>query len=144
MRNFDHQAVFPLDGGHMEIECQACHVAQLYQATPNACKDCHPEPEIHLGFFGLTCEYCHETNSWYPAQLTQHTFPIDHGDQGESECQTCHIASYGEYSCYACHEHSLEEVQDKHSDLNLLAAELSICTECHLDGQVHELNEGED
>lgn len=145
MRNFDHQEVFPLDGSHGEIECQACHVNQLYQGTPDACKDCHAEPEIHLGFFGLTCEYCHKTSSWYPAQLTQHTFPIDHGDhQGESECQTCHVVTYSEYSCYACHEHLPEEVQDKHSDLNLLASELSRCTECHLDGQVHEFKEGDD
>ncbi|MBK5107138.1 MAG: hypothetical protein JJE12_03365 [Anaerolineales bacterium] len=144
MRSFNHEDVFRLDGSHVEIECQACHINQLYQGTPAECKDCHAEPEIHLGYFGLTCEYCHETSSWYPAQLTQHTFPIDHGDQGESECQTCHIAAYDDYTCFTCHEHSLDEVVNKHSDLNLTAIELSNCAECHLDGQVHEFSERED
>ncbi len=144
MRSFDHQAVFPLDGSHLEIECLACHVNQNYQGTPSDCKACHAEPEIHLGYFGLTCEYCHETSSWYPAQLTQHNFPIDHGGEGESECQTCHLATYGEYTCNSCHEHSPAEVADKHSDLNLIAEQLLRCTECHLDGQVHEIVDSED
>lgn len=144
MRSFDHQAVFHLDGSHLGVECQGCHVEQLYQGTPSECKDCHAEPEIHFGFFGLTCDYCHETLGWYPALLTQHTFPIDHGDQGESECQACHLASYGEYTCYSCHEHSPEDVADKHRDIKFTEAELLNCTACHLDGQVHEIVENED
>ena len=144
MRNFDHQDYFPLEGGHGVLECQSCHVNQVYQGTPGECKDCHLEPEIHAGFFGLTCEYCHESNSWYPGQLQKHSFPIDHGDQGESECQTCHVATYSEYSCYTCHEHTAEEVLEKHDDLNLPAGQLAACTDCHLDGLVHELNEKDD
>jgi hypothetical protein len=144
MHSFDHQDVFHLDGRHIEIECQACHVDQLYQGTPEDCKDCHAEPEIHLGYFGLTCEYCHETSSWYPAQLTQHAFPINHGDQGESACESCHLATYGEYTCYTCHEHSPEEVANQHHDLELTVDEISNCTECHLDGQVHDIGESED
>jgi len=144
MRDFDHQDAFRLDGGHLGLECQACHFDQVYQGTPQECMDCHAEPEIHLGFFGLTCEYCHETSSWYPAQLTQHAFPIDHGDEGESECQTCHVVTYSDYTCYSCHEHSLEETLDKHRDLDLTKVELAQCAECHLDGQVHELKESED
>ena len=143
MRTFDHQAVFPLDGSHLQVDCQGCHVNQLYQDTPSLCRDCHTEPEIHLGFFGLTCEYCHETSSWYPAQLTRHTFPIEHGGRGESDCQTCHISSYAEYTCYSCHEHSSEEVIKKHREFDMSAGELSNCVACHLDGQVHEFVESE-
>jgi hypothetical protein len=144
MQNFDHQDIYPLDGMHLEINCQNCHVNQVYQGTPNECKDCHPEPEIHQGFFGLTCEYCHETSSWYPARLQKHLFPIDHGGEAESECQACHLAAYDEYTCYACHEHSAEDVQDEHRDLGLPDAQLRQCVECHLDGRVHELDERED
>jgi hypothetical protein len=144
MRNFDHQDFFPLDGRHSEIDCQACHVEQVYQGTPAECKDCHPEPEIHAGFFGLKCEYCHSTSSWYPAQLVNHQFPIDHGDQGDVECQVCHVSTYSQYSCYECHEHEVEEMLEKHKELNVTADRLADCTECHIDGLVHELNEADE
>jgi hypothetical protein len=144
MRNFDHQDIFPLDGRHSEIDCQACHVEQVYQGTPAECKDCHPEPDIHAGFFGLKCEYCHSTSSWHPAQLVNHQFPIDHGDQGDVECQMCHVSTYNQYSCYECHEHQKEEVVEKHKELNVTAERLAACTECHIDGLVHEHNEADE
>lgn len=141
MQNFDHQEFFILDGRHAEIECLNCHVDQRFQNTPAECKDCHPEPEIHAGFFGDKCEYCHSTISWHPALLVNHQFPIDHGEEGQKECQVCHVASYSEYTCYECHTHTLDEVQDKHDELNLSANQLAVCTECHLDGQVHEVSD---
>lgn len=144
MRSFDHQEIFVLDGSHLEIECQACHINQIYQGTPADCKDCHAEPEIHLGYFGLTCEYCHATSSWYPAQLTRHTFPLNHGADGELACETCHATTYNEYTCFSCHEHSADEMNEEHKELNKTADELSNCTECHLDGRVHEFAESED
>lgn len=144
MRNFDHQDIFPLDGRHSEIDCQACHVEQVYQGTPAECKDCHPEPDIHAGFFGLKCEYCHSTSSWHPAQLVNHQFPIDHGDQGDVECQMCHVSTYNQYSCYECHEHQKEEVVEKHKELDVNADRLAACTECHIDGLVHEHNEADE
>lgn len=144
MSTFDHQAIFQLDGSHIGVECQACHTNQRYQDTPAECKDCHAEPEIHLGFFGLQCEYCHDSNGWIPAQLVQHAFPIDHGEEGESACETCHTSTYAEYTCFSCHEHTPTEIDDKHKDFNLTPVELSNCTECHLDGQVHEFPEHEE
>lgn len=138
MRIFDHQDVFVLDGRHAELDCLSCHVDQHYQNTPAECKDCHPEPEIHAGFFGDTCEYCHTTISWYPALLVDHMFPIDHGEEGPQECQVCHVAAYSEYTCYECHEHPFDEIQDQHEELNLSPIQLADCTECHLDGLVHE------
>jgi hypothetical protein len=141
MWDFDHQNVFKLDGRHVELDCLNCHVDQRFQNTPAECKDCHPEPEIHAGFFGDKCEYCHSTISWYPALLVNHQFPIDHGDEGQQECQVCHVATYSEYSCYECHEHPIDEIQDKHEELYLSTIQLADCTECHLDGQVHEVSD---
>jgi len=141
MRNFVHQELFPLEGSHSVIECQACHVDQVYQGTPNECKDCHPEPEIHAGFFGLKCEYCHETLHWVPAQLHSHEFPIAHGDQPGENCQLCHISTYEQYTCYACHEHDESDIREKHARLDLLDGELARCIDCHADGLVHEKNE---
>jgi hypothetical protein len=86
----------------------------------------------------LKCEYCHDTTSWYPAQLVNHQFPIDHGDQGEVACEVCHVSTFSEYSCYGCHEHEADEMVDKHKELTLSADQLAACTECHAVGLVHE------
>ncbi len=141
MRDFNHQDFFPIDGAHTGIDCQACHVDQVYRGILGECKDCHPEPEIHAGFFGLKCEYCHETTSWIPAQLHSHRFPINHGDQPGEDCQLCHVSSYERYTCFVCHEHSEEEIWGEHDEFNLNQDQLFKCTDCHADGLVHELDD---
>lgn len=143
MMSFVHDELFPLDGRHAELECQACHLDFSYQDTPDECVDCHPEPEIHAGFFGLQCEYCHTTDSWYPGQLHSHQFPIDHGKQQEVVCAVCHTKTYQEYTCFECHEHQENEIRREHAELGLAANELFECAVCHQDGLVHEEDEGE-
>jgi hypothetical protein len=135
MRGFDHQQVFPLDGRHAEIECQACHADQIFGGTPARCSECHTEPEIHAGIFGLNCQYCHTAAAWSPAALRAHTFPLDHGDQGESDCQTCHGERYSEYTCYGCHNHQPDGIAESHAREGITEEELTRCTECHLRGE---------
>jgi hypothetical protein len=143
MMIFDHGELFPLDGRHGEVECQACHLNQVYQDTPQECADCHLEPQIHAGFFGLKCEYCHITDSWYPGQLRSHQFPINHGNQLEADCELCHSAIYQEYTCFECHDHQPEAIRKDHLEVGVAADELYECVLCHEDGLVHELIEGE-
>lgn len=144
MQNFSHTDYFQLDGRHVEINCQECHQGSVYRNTPQECRDCHPEPEIHAGFFGLQCDYCHDTTSWYPAQLRSHQFPIDHGDQGQVECQVCHVTTYSEYSCYGCHDHSAEEIEEQHQEEGISTQELAACIQCHEDGLEHQSNKDDD
>ena len=144
MHNFDHAEFFPLDGKHIQIDCQACHGEHIYKGTAQECIDCHLEPEIHAGFFGLKCDYCHNTSSWYPAQLSSHQFPIDHGDQGEVECEVCHVSTYSQYSCYGCHEHQQEEIIEEHQEEGISNEELGACVQCHADGLEHQFDEGDD
>ena len=96
MDNFDHARFFPLEGAHLNAECTACHADRVFSGTPAECAACHNEPEIHAGIFGLQCESCHSTVAWSPAQMVEHTFPLDHGEQGLVACETCHTASYTE------------------------------------------------
>jgi hypothetical protein len=142
MRDFDHASVFPLEGRHGEIECSACHVDEVFKGTPQACVDCHAEPEIHAGFFGLDCQYCHTTVSWSPARLRNHNFPLDHGEQGESACQTCHPAVYAEYTCYGCHEHEPAPIEEKHREEGISLEELPECITCHPSGREAESEGG--
>ena len=119
MSDFDHVKVFPLAGSHASSVCETCHVnrrgaGRIFKGTPTECTQCHTEPQIHAGFFGLQCEYCHSTDAWVPAQLSQHTFPLSHGEQGVLECQKCHTNSYTTYTCYGCHEHQPGEIEEQH------------------------------
>jgi hypothetical protein len=140
MHEFTHADFFPLDGRHEEISCQDCHAGNLYKDTPDECAACHLEPQIHAGYFGLTCEYCHLTSDWYPAQLISHKFPIDHGGEGQVECQVCHNDTYDKYSCYGCHEHHMVEIADKHFEIGITSQNLPTCIDCHADGRVKESN----
>jgi hypothetical protein len=131
MAYFDHNAVYPLDGGHAGLECVACHVDRTYAGTPTDCAACHPEPELHAGTFGLNCMRCHSAVAWAPAQFIQHTFITENCAEGEViDCETCHVETYTEYPCYSCHE--LEEMESVHAGHEVESVEN--CIECHPTG----------
>jgi len=137
MSEFDHALVFPLDGRHLEIACVDCHLNQVFVGTPNLCVQCHAEPEIHAGVFGLECQNCHITMAWTPATLLEHSFPLDHGvDNGEqlTDCETCHATSYVVYTCYGCHEHQQADIVQEHREEGISAADLPACVNCHPNG----------
>ncbi|MCA9925760.1 MAG: cytochrome c3 family protein, partial [Anaerolineales bacterium] len=139
MAEFDHAQVWPLTGQHAAQDCTACHVNQVFKGTPSECVACHEEPPIHFGIFGTDCANCHATDAWLPARLRQHTFPLDHGEQGELECAVCHTtSSYTAYTCTTCHEHNMDQVVQEHDELNLTQEELLDCAECHATGKTHE------
>jgi hypothetical protein len=138
MKGFDHNRVFVLDGRHAAVQCLTCHVEEKFRGTPSECVACHGEPEIHAGLFGTDCAACHTTTAWAPAMLTQHTFPLDHGEQGEIACAVCHTESYVTYTCYGCHEHEPAETQRQHAKVDLVSTPLNDCAACHPTGRKEE------
>jgi hypothetical protein len=134
MSDFDHDRFFILDGKHAEVSCENCHLDQVFSDTPSLCMDCHEEPEIHRGYFGLQCENCHETSAWSPAKMSDHDFPLDHGESGLVACEVCHNTRYTEYTCYGCHEHQPGEILEEHLDEGISQAELVDCIACHPNG----------
>jgi len=140
MASFDHASVFQLTGKHAELVCANCHMGQPFQESKIICSTCHQEPEIHAGFMGLRCQMCHTSGeSWLPARLQVHDFPLDHGGEGESICTTCHTGVYPEYSCYTCHEHVEDQVILVHQKAGIADDQIPACTTCHLDGLIHPL-----
>jgi hypothetical protein len=85
-----------------------------------------------MGLFGTDCIRCHTTAAWTPAQLTRHTFPLDHGDEGQIPCLTCHTETYADYTCYNCHEHERDETAEIHLDEGI--TEFEDCVACHPTG----------
>lgn len=135
MANFDHSIVFPLEGGHAEVVCEACHIDQQFSQTPTECYQCHEEPVIHAGVFGLQCEACHTVNAWSPAKLLSHQFPLDHGESGQVACETCHPNVYTEYTCYGCHEHNEQNTIREHDEVSFSRVDFQDCAVCHPTGE---------
>ena len=139
MVSFDHQAVFPLAGGHADQDCRACHTTTVMAGTPADCSGCHAEPAVHADQFGLDCARCHTALAWLPARLSIHTFPLDHGQEGRNDCQSCHKQRYDEYTCTNCHAHEPLEIRSVHITAGIL--EFESCIECHPRGLVDEFDE---
>ncbi|MBI3161393.1 MAG: hypothetical protein HYZ23_02730 [Chloroflexi bacterium] len=141
---FDHSlSAFKLDGAHVNVACEKCHVNNVYKGASAACVSCHAEPTAHLGQFGTECAACHTTAVWTPAQFNgEHTFPLNHGEGGTVSCKTCHPSSYGAYTCYGCHEHGEARIQGKHLEEGI--SNFQNCMECHPTGREHEGGEGGD
>jgi mono/diheme cytochrome c family protein len=99
---------------------------------PHECRACHEEPDLHAERFGLNCSRCHTLEAWKPALLLRHTFALDHGDEGQLACQTCHTRNYFENTCYECHDHDPADMEAVHAGEGIF--ELEPCTECHPTG----------
>ncbi|MBN1179818.1 MAG: hypothetical protein JXD18_11430 [Anaerolineae bacterium] len=130
MSDFEHDAAFPLADGHAGLECADCHAGYVFATPPRDCVACHVDPEVHLGQFGLDCSRCHTAVAWTPAELTRHVFRLDHGDEGEVPCETCHTGSYTFYTCDECHEPD----QARIDHLGYSFASLDECARCHPTG----------
>ncbi len=135
MKNFDHKTFFVLDGQHATLTCDQCHPNRQFKGTPKVCAGCHTEPTVHAGLFGTACAACHTSAGWTPARLTQHTFPLDHGGQGEVPCGTCHPNTYPAYTCYGCHDHVQAEIVNSHAERNISGDALNDCVACHAAGK---------
>lgn len=131
LHQFDHSRVFLLEGRHSEIDCTACHINKVFSGTPTECIECHTEPVLHAGLFGLHCQYCHTPQNWAPAHLCIHNFPLEHGNKGQNECQVCHLEKYIEYSCYGCHDHQPGPLEASHQKADISPQDLPNCTTCH-------------
>ena len=105
---------------------------------PHECRACHEEPAIHADRFGLNCARCHGLESWKPALLNRHTFALDHGGDGKVACETCHTTTYAENTCYGCHDHTEEDMQTVHAELEI--DEIDNCVSCHPTGEAGEGN----
>lgn len=133
MMEWDHASVFVLEGAHENAQCEDCHIEQTFTGMSSDCIVCHPDPEVHAGQFGLDCARCHGVAAWIPAQLTQHTFHLDHGGEGQVECEVCHVDTYVVYTCYGCHDHEPIEMRKVHAQEHI--ATFEACDECHPTGQ---------
>jgi len=84
---------FPLRNGHASVQCQMCHINDVYENTPVECGvSCH-EDSLHKGSLGQQCSRCHEPGQW-PAIRFDHTkqtkWPLKGKHADVKDCNACH------------------------------------------------------
>ncbi len=146
--SFDHnQTGFPLTGAHASVSnCVDCH-SNGYSNTSSACVACHQQnydattdPSHVAAQFPTTCEDCHSTNAWKPANWDHdgQYFPIYSGKhRGEwTVCADCHNNSgdYVKFECINCHEHDRTRTDSKHSGVSGYSYNSAACYDCHPTG----------
>ncbi|MBK6765702.1 MAG: hypothetical protein IPG71_05020 [bacterium] len=132
-------AGLPLTGGHALTDCQACHSAGFVN-TSSACVECHQpdyasaqNPTHEAAAFPSTCESCHTTTAWRPAEFINHNqtqFPLT-GAHALTECAQCHVG--GQYTgtatqCVGCHEPDFTATANPEHDS---PAFNTSCESCH-------------
>jgi hypothetical protein len=123
-RGVVHPAAFPLEGAHLQISCESCHVDDLggaYRALDRECTSCHladyesvPLVDHEQLGFSTDCTECHSTIDFrdvaFDHVAASNGFELLGGHAG-LECRACHVGPGGEVSppvsdandCYGCH-----------------------------------------
>jgi hypothetical protein len=133
---FDHNlSAFKLDGKHINVACDQCHINNVFKGTATDCAACHVDPDYHAGMFpGQACSACHSTAAWQPAPYNgPHTFPINHGEKNNT-CADCHQPTLRQWTCYTCHDQA--EITQKHQEERI--SNFDDCLRCHSTGQKEE------
>jgi len=143
--NFDHsKSGFPLTGGHSvpPRQCADCHVNNNYNLTQTSCVSCHLKnfqnannPNHVQGGFPQTCEACHSTSAWQPAQFdhnkTKFTLTGSHTVPPRT-CADCHINNnynLTQTTCVSCHQ---QDYNNAKQPVDHVAAGLPLtCETCH-------------
>jgi hypothetical protein len=146
---FDHSTTnFELTGAHINTDCLSCH-QDGFAGTPTDCFSCHSDdynnttnPNHQAASFPNTCEDCHTTTAWTPANFDHdgQYFPIYSGKHNGKwdECIECHTIpnDFSLFSCIDCHEHSNQsELDNKHLGIEGYVYESNACFECHPTGE---------
>ena len=95
--NFPHsveQTDYQLNGLHLQVQCQNCHLGDQYQGTENTCQSsgCHlqdyqtatPDHQVY-GYPLDHCTECHVETGWSP-DIYSHGLTL--------LCQNCHMPDY--------------------------------------------------
>ena len=120
---------FPLRGGHAAVQCQLCHINDVYQDTPRECGvSCHQD-SLHKGTLGQDCSRCHEPGVW-PAVRFDHKadtkWPLEGKHAQVKACESCHPGRQYHGAPTTCSAAGCHKADDVHQG-KLGAA----CEKCH-------------
>lgn len=141
------QTDLPLDGAHLELDCNACHdtpapdAPRVFHGVDHTCESCHEDP--HLGFFDERlaaaaqdssptpehgdCARCHDTTAFSHVPEVR----FEHGAWTGYGLTGAHAAA----ECTACHDRAAEP-DARGRTFGVVAelwGEVTGCASCHDD-----------
>lgn len=110
VKAFDHSTTqFALVGAHLKLECNSCHVGEVWKGLPKTCVECHKIDDVHQGRFGADCESCHAPAKWVDVKFSHDRdtkFALT-GKHKTADCAACHAAGTDPVKtpqdCIGCH-----------------------------------------
>ena len=142
--NFDHsKSGFPLTGAHIvpPRQCADCHVNSNYNLTQTTCVSCHLKdfqntnnPNHVQGGFPQTCDVCHSTSAWSPANFdhAKSGFPLTGAHTvPPRQCADCHVNNnynLTQTTCVSCH---LKDFQNTNNPSHAQQGFPQTCDVCH-------------
>jgi NMD protein affecting ribosome stability and mRNA decay len=137
---FDHsKSGFPLTGAHATTPCAQCHVNNNYNLTNTSCVSCHLKdyqstnnPNHARQGFAQTCQVCHNTTAWQPAQFdhSKSGFPLT-GAHATTPCAQCHLNNNYNLTNTACVSCHLKDFQGTTNPNHVQANFPQTCQQCH-------------
>jgi hypothetical protein len=111
---FNHeQALFPLRGAHVEVECDECHLRVSAETQREAfhpigapherCADCHADPHGATFAAGRDCVACHSEGGWSARFLVAGPEAAQRGFSHDRDTRWPLAGAHARLACGACH-----------------------------------------
>lgn len=141
---FNHNSTpFPLQGPHLTVPCNSCHIGGVFAGTPTDCYSCHKadyagttNPNHTAAGFPTTCTTCHTTwitTGWLGATFNHTWFDTNHGG-ANGVCSVCHTNpnDYSVFQCTNCH--LKPQTDSNHQGVSGYVYNSVNCYQCHKNG----------
>lgn len=135
-RSFHNATTFRLEGKHLTLACEACHLNNQYSGTPKTCYECHwvrRKDDRYQTRLGSQCEQCHRPTSWTAVRWDhagQAGVPLN-GAHRQVACESCHrgaVFTGVSVSCVDCHQKDFAATTTPN---HLAAGFPTACEGCH-------------
>lgn len=135
-RQFHDKTTFRLEGRHLDVACESCHLKDVYKGTPTTCFSCHWERRQDDRYrlqLGSQCEQCHRPVGWTATRFDHGAatrMPLS-GAHAQLSCQSCHANGNfrsAQSACISCHQ---EDYQSAREPNHVAAGFPTTCESCH-------------
>lgn len=135
-RSFHNATGFRLEGRHLTVACESCHVGGQFGGTPKTCYDCHwirRKDDRFQTRLGTQCEQCHRPTGWTDVRwdhAVQSGMPLNADHKGIA-CESCHKGGQfrsGTSACIDCHQKDFAATTAPN---HLAAGFPTACEVCH-------------
>jgi len=138
-RQFHEKTTFRLEGRHLAVACESCHLNGVFRGTPRTCMECHwtrrQDDRFRLAL-GSQCEQCHTPVSWTSTRFDHGaaTGVALGGAHRQLACQACHKNNNFKATnanCVTCH---LKDYQRTTNPNHAAGGFPTTCETCHRAG----------